>query len=124
VLGELAFAKRYDARIDTDTYEKSDGRGDFHMNYDGERCYFDVKTPQKEPYGLFVKEGCTSADYYVLGHLSEEARPLKIIFYGMAAREDVLKADLSETPHDHRNHVVPVEALDPIPEPEALKPVG
>jgi hypothetical protein len=42
----------------------------------------------------------------------------------IAAREDVLSTGLSETPYDHRNHEIPVEELDPIPEPEALNPDG
>ena len=42
----------------------------------------------------------------------------------IAAREDVLSTGLSEMPYDHRNHEIPVEELDPIPEPEALNPDG
>ena len=45
-------------------------------------------------------------------------------FLGMAAREDVLSTGLSKTSYDHRNHEIPVEELDPVPDPEALKPVG
>jgi hypothetical protein len=42
----------------------------------------------------------------------------------IAARENVLSTGLLEMPYDHRNHEIPVEELDPIPEPEALNPDG
>ena len=61
-----------------------------------------------------------SADYYIQGHLGGQT----VEFLGMAAREDVLSTGLSKTSYDHRNHEIPVEELDPVPDPEALKPVG
>lgn len=126
IMGEFAFARRYKLPVDKQTYEKTDTHGDFYVEYEGERRYFDVKTTQKEPYALFVKEGCVSADYYVLGHLKENEQEgeWRVTFYGMTAHEDVLATDLSDTPYDHRNHEILIEELDPLPEPDALKPVG
>lgn len=63
IMCEFAFASRYSIPVDMEKYEKTDGYGDFYVEYDGERCHFEVKVAQKEPYALFVKEGCVSADY-------------------------------------------------------------
>ena len=92
------------------------------MEYEVVVCTFDIKIAQKKPYALFVKEGCVGADYYIQGHLNGQT----VNFLGMAARKDVLSTELSETPpeYDHRNYEVPVADLQPIPEPEALKPIG
>lgn len=120
LMGELAFAKYADLTINAELYEKTDGGGDFRVKYKGDRCTIDIKTAKKDPYALFVKEGCVSADYYIQGHLDSQA----VEFVGMATREEVLSTDLSETPYGHRNHEIPVEELDPIPEPEMLTRVG
>jgi hypothetical protein len=120
LMGELAFAKHGGLTVDTEEYEKTDGGEDFNVELDGSYCTLDVKTVQKGPRALFVKEGCASADYYVLGHLDEP----RVEFLGMASREQLLSTPLSETPYDHRNHEIPVTDLNPIPEPEALNPVG
>jgi len=122
LMGEFAFAEYADLTIDPEKYERTDGGEDFTVEHEGVRCTLDIKTAQKEPYALFVKEGCVSADYYIQGHLDGQT----VEFLGMAAREEVQATELSETPpqYDHRNHEVPVETLDPIPEPEALTRVG
>lgn len=67
-----------------------------------------------------VKEGTVSADYYIQGYIDN----LTVIFYGMASGEEVLSRELMETPYEHRNHEIPVEELDPIPEPDPLTRVG
>lgn len=120
IMGEFAFAEYADLTIDANVYDITDGGEDFSVEFEGDRCKIDIKTAQKKPYALFVKEGCVSADYYIQGHLDRQS----VEFLGMAAREDVLSTGLSETPYDHRNHEIPIEELEPIPEPETLKPVG
>lgn len=120
LMGEFAFAEYANLTVDSEEYNRTDGGEDFTIEYDGTRCTFDVKTAMKNPYALFVKEGCVSADYYVQGHL--ENRTVELL--GMAARENVLSTELSETPYDHRNHEVAIESLEPIPEPELLTRVG
>ena len=122
LMGELAFGEYADLTVDTEEYERTDGGEDFTMEYEGVSCTFDIKIAQKKPYALFVKEGCVGADYYIQGHLNGQT----VNFLGMAARKDVLSTELSETPpeYDHRNYEVPVADLQPIPEPEALKPIG
>ena len=119
-MGELAFAQYTDLSIDPSEYRWTDEKGDFHVEFQSERCTIDVKTANKKPHSLMVKEGTVSADYYVQGHLDE----LTVTFYGVASGVEVRSQELKETPHDHRNHEIPVEELDPIPEPKALNPVG
>jgi hypothetical protein len=119
-MGELAFAKYAGLTIDADEYRRTDPNDDFHVEYQGGRYTIDVKTANKKPYALMVKEGTVGADYYVQGHLDK----LVVTFYGMASGEEVRAQELVETPYNHCNHEIAVEELDPIPEPEALKPVG
>ena len=61
-----------------------------------------------------------SVDYYVLGHLNG----LAVTFFGMTSGKAVSVRPLVETPWEHRNHEVSIEDIDPIPPPEALKPIG
>jgi hypothetical protein len=120
LMGEFAFAEYADLTVDTAVYDMTDGGVDFTVEYEGDRCTFDTKTAQSKPYAIFVKDGCVSADYYIQGHLDNRT----VKFLGMATREEVLSTELSETPYDHRNHEIPVEELDAVPTPEALKSVG
>ena len=120
LMEEFAFAKHSELTVDTEDYEKTDGGEDFAVEFDGTYCSLDIKTVQKNPRALFVKEGCASADYYVLGHLDGS----QVEFLGMASREQLLSTPLFETPYDHRNHEIPFADLSPIPEPEALNPIG
>ena len=127
LIGEFAFAEYADLVVDTNEYEYTDVDGDFRVVYGGERVTIDVKTAESRPYALFVKESCASADYYVLGHLVDHSDELDwrtVKFYGMVSREVVVSTELKSTPYDHRNHEVPITELDPLPEPEALAPVG
>jgi len=120
VMGEFAFSEYADLTIDGNEYRKTDPNDDFYVEYNGSRCTIDIKTANKKPYALMVKEGTVSADYYVQGHLDG----LVVTFYGMASGEEVRAQDLVGTPYDHRNYEIAIEELDPIPEPEALTPVG
>lgn len=120
LMGEFAFAEYADLALDPETYEKSDGGGDFEVEYQGERSTIDVKTAAKEPYALFVKEGGVSADYYLQGYLEDQT----VEFLGIASCEQVRASVLKETPRNHRNYEVAIKDLDPIPAAEKLKPVG
>jgi len=69
----------------------------------GVRCTLDIKTAQKQPYTLFMKERCVSAGYYIQSHFDEQT----IEFLRVAAREEVLATELSETPpqyDDRKTH--------------------
>jgi hypothetical protein len=120
VMGELAFAQYAGLSIDANEYRRTDQGEDFYVEYQSTRCTIDVKAANKEPYALMIKEGTVSADYYVQGHLDD----LTVISYGMATSEEVRAQELVDTPYEHRNYEIPVEELDPIPEPQALTPVG
>jgi hypothetical protein len=120
-MGELAFGEYADLTIDANEYRWTDGGTDFDIKYNGNPCTVDVKTANKEPYALFVKQSSNiSADYYVQGHLDD----LSVTFFGMATGEKVRAQELVDTPYGHQNHEVPIEQLQPIPEPEALRPIG
>ena len=121
LMGELAFAEYADLTIDSNEYRWTDGGSDFQVKYNGTTSTIDVKTANKEPYALFVKDkNNISADYYVQGYLDN----LTVTFVGMATGETVRAQELVDTPYDHQNHEVPIAELQPIPEPEALKPIG
>lgn len=122
VMGEIALAHYADLSIDSREYRRTDAHGDFDVKYREERVTIDVKTSNKEPYALMVKEGTVSADYYILAHLDDST----VTFYGMATSEEVRSKPLVETPpdKDHMNHEIPIEDLDPLPPPDALKPIG
>lgn len=120
VLGELAFAKYAGLTIDPNEYEKTDQGEDFYVWYQGERCTLDIKVANKEPYALMVKEGTVRADYYIPGYLDDRT----VTFYGIASGKEVQSGELVDTPYEHRNHEIPVEELDPVPEPETLRPIG
>lgn len=120
VMGELALAQYADLSIDPSEYRRADEKEDFYVKYQGERYTIDVKTANKEPYALMIKEGKVGADYYIQDHLDE----FTVTFYGMASGENVRGRELVDTPHEHRNHEIPAEDLDIVPEPEDLKPVG
>lgn len=122
VMGEIAFAHYADLSIDSEEYRRTDKLGDFYVWFNGERVTIDVKTANKKPYALMVKQGTVSADHYVLGHLDG----LTVRFYGMTTGEQIRSRPLVQTPpdKDHMNHEIPVEDLDPIPPPEALNPIG
>jgi hypothetical protein len=120
LMGELAFAKYAGLTIDPNQYEKTDQGEDFYVEYCGARVSIDIKAANKEPYALMVKEGPVSADYYIQCHVDN----LTVTFYGMATGEEVESRELVDTPREHRNREIPIEELEPIPEPEALKPIG
>lgn len=112
LMGEMAFAIYADLTIDTETVKWTDEGVDFEVVIDGIRRTVDVKTSQKEPYALFVKEWRVDADYYVLGHLEDEAT---VKFLGTATKEMVLDGKYKESKFGHYNYQVPVEELNEMP---------
>jgi len=112
LMGEMAFAIYADLEIDTDLVRWTDEGVDFEVTIDGMERSLDVKTSQKEPYALFVKEWRVDSDYYVLGHL--EGRT--VTFLGAATREMVLDANKKESKYGHVNYEVPTWALETLPE--------
>jgi hypothetical protein len=116
VMGELAFAEYAGLQIDTTTERWSDGGHDFHVEISGEPTTVDVKTANKEPAALMVKEYAVNADYYVLGHLDGR----EVTFYGGAHRESVLNGVPKESQFGHTNYTLAVKYLDPLPSPEDI----
>lgn len=115
-MGELAFAIYADLQVDTEVVAWSDGGVDFEASIDGVERTIDVKTSQKEPYALPVKEYRVNAEYYVLGYL--EGRT--VTFVGTATKEMVLAGQRKQSQFDHYNYLVPVSALNPMPDSESI----
>ena len=116
VMGEIAFAIYADLQVDTEVVAWSDGGVDFEASIDGVERTIDVKTSQKEPYALPVKEYRVNADYYVLGHL--EGRT--VTFLGTATKEMVLDGNREQSQFGHDNYLVPVSALNPMPDSDSI----
>jgi len=111
-MGKIVFAIYTDLQVDTEVVAWSDGGADFEASIDGVERTIDVKTSQKEPYALPVKEYRVNADYYVLGYL--EGR--KVTFFGTATKEMILDGQRKQSQFDHYNYLVPVSALNPMPD--------
>ena len=116
VMGELAFAKYAGLQVDTSTSEWSDGGYDFDIRLRGEPTAVDIKTSNKEPKALMVKEYAMNADYYVLGHLDGRT----VTFYGGASKESLENGVRKESPFGHTNLTLGVEYLEPIPDPDEI----
>lgn len=116
LMGEMAFAIYADLQIDTEIVPWSDGGCDFRVRLDGEPVNLDVKTAQKEPYALFVKEYSMKADYYVLAHL--DGRRVELV--GGASRAMVKGGSHRTSEYGHKNYVLPISDLEPVPGPERL----
>ena len=117
LMGEMAFAIYADLQIDTEIYGWTDGGIDFEASIEGVERTVDVKTSQKEPYALPVKEDRVNSDYYVLGHLDGTT----VTFLGAATKEMVLAGKRKKSKFgDHYNYLVPVSSLDPIPDSESI----
>lgn len=116
LMGEMAFAIYADLEIDTELVGWSDGGVDFEVSIDGIGRTVDVKTSQKEPYVLPVKEWRVESDYYVLGHLEETT----VTFLGAATKEMVLDGERKKSKFGHYNYEVPVSSLNPIPDSESI----
>lgn len=116
LMGEMAFAIYADLQINTELVGWTDEGVDFEVSIDGVERTVDVKTSQKEPYALPVKEGRVNSDYYVLGHLDGTT----VTFLGAATKETVLDRDRTESKFGHYNYLVPVSALEPIPDSESI----
>ena len=112
LMGEMAFAIYADIKIDTEIVEWSDGGVDFEVSIDGTERTVDVKTSQKEPYALPVKDGHVESEYYVLGHLEERT----VTFLGAATKEMVLNRERTKSKYGHYNYEVPVSSLSPVPD--------
>lgn len=121
LMGEFAFAEYADLTVDTSTEQWSDGGYDFEVEFAGERRTVDIKTAQKEPSALMVKEYAVNADYYVLGHLDEPT----VTFYGGATKESVLNGVRKESrKYDHTNYTLGLHSLEPLPDPDDIVQVG
>lgn len=118
LMGEMAFAIYADLAIDTEIVKWSDGDVDFDVTIDGTKRTVDVKTSQKEPHALLVKEWRVDldSDYYVLGHLEDDT----VTFLGTATKERVLDGTRKESKYGHYNFEVPVWALDPVPDRDSI----
>ncbi|WP_280535719.1 hypothetical protein [Halopenitus sp. POP-27] len=115
-MGEIAFAIYADLQIDTEVVAWSDGGVDFEASIEGVERTIDVKTSQKEPYALPVKEYRVNADYYVLGNL--EGRT--VTFLGTATKEMVLDGEREQSQFGHYNYLVSVSSLNPMPDSESI----
>lgn len=116
LMGEMAFAIYADLEIDTELVKWTDEGIDFEVTIGGTKRTVDVKTSQKEPYALFVKEWRVDSDYYVLAHLEDRS----VTFLGTATKEMVLNGKHKESKYGHYNYQVPVGSLDPIPDSESI----
>lgn len=116
LMGEFAFAEYADLTVDTSESRWGDGGVDFDVEIRGEPMTVDVKTANKEPKALMVKEYAVKADYYVLGHLNER----EVTFYGAARKESVLNGIRKESRFGHTNYTLGVDYLKPLPEPEEI----
>jgi hypothetical protein len=119
LMGEFAFAEYADLQIDGSTRKRSDDGHDFEVIIEGEQRTIDIKTAQKEPPALMVKEYAVNADYYVLGHLDK----LTVTFYGGASGESVLNGVRKESPYGHVNYTLGVDYLEPVPSPDDIEQV-
>ncbi len=145
-IGELAFAEYADIQMDTDIYQAGDTGADFHVNALDDEMHIDVKTRSGDLFAFWVKEKQlksakreSDADYYVLAkiHAPVDLDQItvedidivdgwKVEFLGGASREELLNGKRVESNLEDVdwNRSISIEDLDPIPEPEALKPVG
>lgn len=112
LMGEMAFAIYANLEVDTELVKWTDEGKDFEIKIEGTERTVDVKTSQKEPYALFVKEWRVDSDYYVLAHLDGRT----VTFLGTATKEMVLDGKHKESKFGHFNYEVPVRSLDPLPE--------
>ena len=119
LMGEMAFAIYADLQINTEVVGWSDEGVDFGVSIEGVERTVDIKTSQKEPYALPVKKSRVNSDYYVLAHLEDTT----VTFLGAATKEMVLDRDPKKSKFGHYNYVVPVSALEPIPDSESIESV-
>ncbi|GAA0285635.1 hypothetical protein GCM10009000_120990 [Halobacterium noricense] len=113
LMGEMAFAIYADLEVDTELVKWTDEGVDFEVTIEGDERTVDVKTSQKDPYALFVKEWRVDSDYYVLAHLEDERT---VTFLGVATKEMVLDANRKESKYGHMNYELPVWAMNSLPE--------
>jgi hypothetical protein len=120
LMGEFAFAEYADLKVDTSTREWSDGGHDFEVMMEGDRRTVDIKTAQKEPSALMVKEYAVNADYYILGHVDEPT----VTLYGGATKETLLNGVRKESRRfDHTNYTLGVHSLEPLPDPSDIEQI-
>jgi len=109
---EMAFDIYAGLEIDTEIVRWTDEGVDLDVEIGGIRRSVDVKTCQKEPYALFVKEWRVDSDYYVLAHPDGRTAT----FLRTATREMALDRKHKESKFGHYNYEVPVRLLDPLPD--------
>lgn len=116
LMGEFAFAEYAGLEIDTSRQQWSDGGSDFDATIRNKPTAIDVKTAQKEPKALMIKEYSVNADYYVLDHLDGH----KVTFYGGAWSDQVKNGIRKESQFGHTNYTLGIDYLEPLPDPEEI----
>ena len=116
LMGEMAFATYADLQLNTEIATWTDDGVDFEVSINGVERTVDIKTSQKEPYTLPVKEGSVNSDYYVLGHLEDST----VTFFGAATKETVLDREPTKSKYGHYNYLVPVSVLEPLPDSDSI----
>ncbi|WP_133412159.1 hypothetical protein [Halalkaliarchaeum desulfuricum] len=116
LMGEFAFAEYADLVVDTSTSRWGDGGKDFAAEINGKPADIDVKTSNKEPKALMVKEYAVDADYYVLGHLDG----YEVTFFGGAWKDSITNGVRKESPFGHVNYTLGIDYLEPLPEPDKV----
>ena len=116
LMGEMAFAIYADLELNTEIVGWTDDGVDFEVSIEGVERTVDIKTSQKEPYVLPVKEGRVNSDYYVLAQLEGAT----VTFLGAATKEMVLERERTKSKFGHYNYEVPVSALVPLPDSDSI----
>lgn len=116
LMGEMAFATYADLQLNTEIATWTDDGVDFEVSINGVERTVDIKTSQKEPYVLPVKEGRVNSDYYVLAQLEGAT----VTFLGAATKEMVLDRERTKSKFGHYNYEVPVSALEPLPDSNSI----
>lgn len=105
LVGERAFAERFDLPLNLDYYEgASDSRVDFVLT---SGYTVDVKTATR-PYGLWVEAAKPMADVFVLALF---VRPNKAELLGWAWKSEVLNSPVSRSLHGVFNHCLTIGEL-------------
>lgn len=116
LMGEFAFAEYADLTVDISISKLGDGGKHSTVEIGEVPAAVDVKTSNKEPKALMVKEYAVRADYYVLNHFEEN----EVTFYGGAWAEQITSGIRKESPYGHFNYSLGVDYLNNLPEPEEI----
>lgn len=133
VLGEWAFAKYYDLKIDSKVYPRSDQGVDFRVQieseeFDSELVDVDVKSSLANDPELMVEVGEVDADYYVLcrfpDSIPQDESECIVELVGGATREMLLNREPRESlKYGHENYHFQSKYLLDLFETEAVEPI-